>query len=57
MTSDPSMTDTKTLLKSLERDLDMAWRNNQERDDCMRWMAQARVTVHELNERAERGKL
>ena len=42
MTDDPSLVDTETLIHSARRDI----------DEALRWLTQARVTLHELERRA-----
>lgn len=50
------MTDTGTLLKSLQRDLKQADRSTSLLE-ALRWISAARTTVFELNQRAEENRL
>lgn len=49
--SDPSMTDTPTLIKSALRDVNEA---SARVNEAYRWLQEARITLHELASRAEK---
>lgn len=55
-TSDPSLVDSLTLLKSLERDIQNALDNlmNERINTAAGWLCEARATVAELKRREER---